>query len=150
MASSLRTPLVKNRVMASFLAVLRSLSPDRMQRLNGVLLELSEFELIHFKNQPSKCGTGVCPMRSFRAAFNCFRKLRSPVIPFRFCKSSGRSDYTNECPNANEFDNSSYSLHTNSSHELEYFAVVASADYVDCGVNNIFKLPKFARPSTIG
>ncbi len=49
----------ENRVTASFLAVLRSLSLDRMQRLLGSLLEQSEFELIQFDNQPSKGGTGV-------------------------------------------------------------------------------------------
>ncbi len=49
----------ENRVTASFLAVLRCLSLDRMSRLLGSLLEQSEFELIHFENQPSKGGTGV-------------------------------------------------------------------------------------------
>ncbi len=49
----------ENRVTASFLAVLRSLSLDRMQRLIGSLLEQSEFELIRFENQPSKGGAGV-------------------------------------------------------------------------------------------
>jgi len=49
----------ENRVTASFLAVLRSLSLDRMQRLLGSLLEQSEFELIRFENQPSKGGSGV-------------------------------------------------------------------------------------------
>jgi len=49
----------ENRVTASFLAVLRALSLDRMQRLLRSLLEQSEFELIHFENQPSRGGTGV-------------------------------------------------------------------------------------------
>ena len=49
----------ENRVTASFLAVLRCLSLDRMSRLLGSLLEQSEFELIHFENQPSKGGAGV-------------------------------------------------------------------------------------------
>lgn len=49
----------ENRVTASFLAVLRALSLDRMQRLLGSLMEQSEFELIRFENQPSKGGTGV-------------------------------------------------------------------------------------------
>lgn len=49
----------ENRVTASFLAVLRALSLDRMQRLLGSLMEQSEFELIRFVNQPSKGGTGV-------------------------------------------------------------------------------------------
>ncbi len=49
----------ENRVTASFLAVLRSLSIDRIQRLLGALLEQSEFELIRFENQPSRGGAGV-------------------------------------------------------------------------------------------
>lgn len=49
----------ENRVTASFLAVLRALSLDRMQRLLGSLMEQSEFELIRFENQPAKGGTGV-------------------------------------------------------------------------------------------
>jgi hypothetical protein len=49
----------ENRVTASFLAVLRSLSLDRIQRLLGALLEQSEFELIRFENQPAKGGKGV-------------------------------------------------------------------------------------------
>jgi len=49
----------ENRVTASFLAVLRHLSLDRMQRILGSLLEQSEFELIRFENQPSKGGDGV-------------------------------------------------------------------------------------------
>jgi hypothetical protein len=49
----------ENRVTASVLAVLRSLSLDRIQRLLGALLEQSEFELVRFENQPSKGGKGV-------------------------------------------------------------------------------------------
>lgn len=49
----------ENRVTASILAVLRSLSIDHMQRLIGSLLEQSELELIKFTNQPSKGGQGV-------------------------------------------------------------------------------------------
>lgn len=49
----------ENRVTASFLAVLRALSLDRMQRLLGSLMEQSDFELIRFENQPSKGGAGV-------------------------------------------------------------------------------------------
>lgn len=49
----------ENRVTASFLAVLRSLSLDRIQRLLAALLEQSEFELVRFENQPSKGGRGV-------------------------------------------------------------------------------------------
>ena len=52
----------ENRVTASFLAVLRSLSLDRMQRLIGSLLEQSEFELIRFENQPSRDGVGILAM----------------------------------------------------------------------------------------
>lgn len=49
----------ENRVTASILAVLRSLSLDRMQRLLGALLEELEFELVTFQNQPGKGGEGV-------------------------------------------------------------------------------------------
>ena len=49
----------ENRVTASFLAVLRCLSLERMSRLLGSLLEEAKFEMIHFENQPSKGGTGV-------------------------------------------------------------------------------------------
>ena len=44
---------------ASILAVLRSLSLDRIHRLLGALLEESEFELVKFQNQPGKGGLGV-------------------------------------------------------------------------------------------
>lgn len=49
----------ENRVTASFLAVIRSLSLDRIERLLGALLEQSEFELVRFENQPSKGAAGV-------------------------------------------------------------------------------------------
>ena len=49
----------ENRVTASILAVLRSLSLGRIERLLGALLEESEFELIRFQNQPSKGGDTV-------------------------------------------------------------------------------------------
>ncbi len=49
----------ENRVTASLLAVLQSLSLDRIQRLLGALLEQSEFELVRFENQPGKGGKGV-------------------------------------------------------------------------------------------
>lgn len=49
----------ENRVTASFLAVLRTLSLGRIQRMIGALLEESEFELIRFDNQPSKGGKGI-------------------------------------------------------------------------------------------
>ena len=41
------------------LAVIRSLSLDRVQRLLGALLEQSEFELVRFENQVAKGGKGV-------------------------------------------------------------------------------------------
>ncbi len=47
----------ENRVTASILAVLRSLSLDRMQRILGAFLEESEFELVRFSNQVSRGGS---------------------------------------------------------------------------------------------
>ena len=41
----------------------------------------------------------------------------------------------------------SSSIRMNSSHELDHFAVVPSADCVDRGMNYIFKLTKLTRPS---
>ncbi len=49
----------ENRVTASILAVLRSLSLGRIERLLAAMLEQSEFELVRFQNQPSKGGSGV-------------------------------------------------------------------------------------------
>jgi len=49
----------ENRVTASILAVLRSLSLGRCERILAALLEQSEFELIRFQNQPSKGSEGV-------------------------------------------------------------------------------------------
>jgi hypothetical protein len=49
----------ENRVKASILAVLRSLSLSRIERLLGAMLEQSEFELVKFQNQPSKGATGI-------------------------------------------------------------------------------------------
>lgn len=49
----------ENRITASILAVLRSLSLDRIERLIGALLEQSEFELLRFRNQPSSGAPGV-------------------------------------------------------------------------------------------
>ena len=49
----------ENRVTASLLAVLRSLSLGRIERLLGAILEQSEFELVRFQNQPSKGAAGV-------------------------------------------------------------------------------------------
>jgi len=49
----------ENRVTASILAVLRSLSLGRCERILAALLEQSEFELVRFENQPSKGSPGV-------------------------------------------------------------------------------------------
>src|SRR5215831_11477372 len=49
----------ENRVTASILAVLRSLSLGRMERLLGALMEQSAFELVRFQNQPSPGAPGV-------------------------------------------------------------------------------------------
>jgi len=49
----------ENRVTASILAVLKSLSLGRIERLLGALLEQSEFQLVRFENQPSRGGKGV-------------------------------------------------------------------------------------------
>lgn len=49
----------ENRVTASILAVLRSLSLSRIERLLGAMLEQSELELVKFQNQLSKGGAGI-------------------------------------------------------------------------------------------
>ncbi|MGE0820741.1 MAG: hypothetical protein AB7G75_04570 [Candidatus Binatia bacterium] len=49
----------ENRVTASILAVLRSLSLGRIERLLGALMEQSTFELVRFQNQPSRGAAGV-------------------------------------------------------------------------------------------
>ena len=49
----------ENRVTASILAVLQSLSLERIERLLAALLEQSEFELVRFQNQPSRGGLSV-------------------------------------------------------------------------------------------
>jgi len=49
----------ENRVTSSILAVLRSLSLDRCQRVIGALLERPEFELVQFQDQPSAGSSGV-------------------------------------------------------------------------------------------
>jgi len=49
----------ENRITASILAVLRSLSLTRCERILAALLEQSEFELIRFQNQPSRGGEGI-------------------------------------------------------------------------------------------
>jgi hypothetical protein len=49
----------ENRVTASIIAVLRSLSLGRCERVLAALLEQSEFELVRFQNQPSKGNVGV-------------------------------------------------------------------------------------------
>lgn len=59
----------ENRVTASIMAVLRSLSLDRMERLIGGVLEEDGFELILFRNQPSGNGEGV-PDASISSSFH--------------------------------------------------------------------------------
>lgn len=49
----------ENRVTASILAVLKSLSLSRIERLLASLMEESGFELVRFQNQPSKGAAGV-------------------------------------------------------------------------------------------
>lgn len=49
----------ENRITASILAVLRSLSLTRCEQILAALLEQSEFELIRFQNQPSRDGEGI-------------------------------------------------------------------------------------------
>jgi len=49
----------ENRITASVLAVLRSLSLGRIERILGALMEESEFELVRFENQIAKGGDGV-------------------------------------------------------------------------------------------
>lgn len=49
----------ENRITASILAVLQSLSLGRTERLLGALLEQSEFELLRFRNQPSSGAPGI-------------------------------------------------------------------------------------------
>jgi hypothetical protein len=49
----------ENRITASTLAVLRSLSLGRIERLLGALLEQSDFELVRFENQINKDGKGI-------------------------------------------------------------------------------------------
>jgi hypothetical protein len=49
----------ENRITATIIAVLRSLSLNRIERLLGALTEQSEFVLVSFENQPSRGGAGV-------------------------------------------------------------------------------------------
>jgi hypothetical protein len=49
----------ENRVTASIIAVLRSLSLGRIERLLGAMMEQSAFELVRFQNQPSRGAAGV-------------------------------------------------------------------------------------------
>lgn len=49
----------ENRVTGSILAVLRSLALGLTERLLGALLQESEFQLLHFQNQPAKGGEGI-------------------------------------------------------------------------------------------
>jgi hypothetical protein len=62
----------ENRVTASFLAVIRSLSLDRIQRLLGALLEQSEFELVRFENQPAKGGKSSVPDAIIQSSIRLF------------------------------------------------------------------------------
>ena len=49
----------ENRITATILAVLRSLSLNRIERLLGALTEEAEFELVRFENQAGRGGAGV-------------------------------------------------------------------------------------------
>ena len=49
----------ENRVTAAILAVVRSLSLGRIERILGALMEQSAFELVRFHNQPSRGAVGV-------------------------------------------------------------------------------------------
>ena len=49
----------ENRVTSSILAVIRSLSLDRIERILGALLEQPDLQFVRFVNQPSKGGEGV-------------------------------------------------------------------------------------------
>jgi hypothetical protein len=49
----------ENRVTATILAVLRSLSLNRIERLLGALTEQADFVLVRFENQPARGGVGV-------------------------------------------------------------------------------------------
>ena len=49
----------ENRVTGSILAVLRSLSLSRIERIVGALTEQPEFELVRFQNQPAAAHRGV-------------------------------------------------------------------------------------------
>lgn len=51
----------ENRVTASIIAVLKSLSLSRIERLLGAVLEQSEFELVHFRNQVVTSGAPGVP-----------------------------------------------------------------------------------------
>jgi hypothetical protein len=68
----------ENRVTSSILAVLRSLSMDRCQRLLGALLEKPEFELVRFQDQPSAGGPGV-PDALIRAS--CSVLIETKLVP---------------------------------------------------------------------
>lgn len=60
----------ENRVTASFLAVLRSLSLDRIERLLGSLLEQSEFQLVRFENQVAQSGMKSVPDALIHSSVN--------------------------------------------------------------------------------
>lgn len=67
----------ENRVTASILAVLQSLSLNRIERLLGALMGQSEFELIHFQNQPKKDGAGI-PDAVIQSS--CYLLLETKII----------------------------------------------------------------------
>ena len=88
----------ENRVTASILAVLRSLSLDRMQRLLGGLLEQSEFELLKFENQPSKGGAGV-PDAIIQSSIRILletKTVRDSVVPAQIKRHLQRLDQSTE------------------------------------------------------
>lgn len=88
----------ENRVTASILAVLRSLSLDRMQRLLGGLLEQSEFELLKFENQPSKGGAGV-PDAIIQSSIRILletKTVRDSVVPAQIKRHLQRLDQATE------------------------------------------------------
>ena len=74
----------ENRVTASILAVLSSLSIERAQQIISALLEESEFEMITFQNQPSKGSKGI-PDAQISASFKI-------VIETKIKRNSIRSD----------------------------------------------------------
>jgi len=68
----------ENRITASILAVLSSLSIDRAQQIISALLEESEFEMITFQNQPSKGSKGV-PDAEISASFKILIETKTKI-----------------------------------------------------------------------